>query len=101
MAIISRVKNFMLIIGDIATLYLSLYLALLIRYREVPAQSVWQLHFWPFSVTFAIWITVFYIAGLYNRQTAKNDYAFYTAALKTIAFTVALTIFIFYANPSF
>ena len=101
MAIISRVKNFMLIIGDIATLYLSLYLALLIRYREVPAQSVWQLHFWPFSVAFAIWITVFYIAGLYNRQTAKNDYAFYTATLKTIAFTVALTIFIFYANPSF
>ena len=101
MAIISRVKNFMLIIGDIATLYLSLYLALLIRYREVPAQSVWQLHFWPFSVAFAIWIAVFYIAGLYNRQTAKNDYAFYTATLKTIAFTVALTIFIFYANPSF
>ena len=101
MAIISWVKNFILIIGDIATLYLSLYLALLIRYREVPAELVWRAHFWPFSITFLVWIGVFYIAGLYNRQIAKNDYVFYTTVLKTIALTVAITIFIFYANPSF
>lgn len=98
---IAQSKRAALIAGDIVLLYLSLYLALAIRYGNAFTPDVWDFHIFPFTVSFVIWIAVFYIGGLYEPRTARNDYSFYSLAIKTILTALAATIILFYLIPSF
>lgn len=59
----------MLLIGDIAAFVLSLWLTLLFRYAEAPVQDLFFQHLAPFSLLFIVWIVVFVISGLYDRQS--------------------------------
>ncbi len=59
----------MLLLGDVVSFYAALWLALLLRYGEVPTAERWELHFLPFSILFVLWVVVFFIAGLYEKHT--------------------------------
>lgn len=58
-----------LIVGDILFFILALYLTLFLRYLSLPNFELFNLHFWPFLFFSSVWIFVFYIAGLYDKQT--------------------------------
>lgn len=58
-----------LLIGDVLLLELSLWLALGVRNLEVPSWSYYVEHLAAFVPVFAISLLVFFIAGLYERQT--------------------------------
>ncbi len=94
-------KRLMLIMGDVSMLYLALYLALMARYGKAFTQDIWNEHFFPFTVSFGMWIAIFYIAGLYERRTAINSYAFYSSVATTVATALVATIVLFYLIPSF
>ncbi len=94
-------KNIVLIAGDIGVLYLSLYLALWGRYGSDFTDALWQAHAFPFSLSFALWIIIFHIGGLYNPKVTKNNLAFYTTAAKTVLFAIAATMIVFYLVPTF
>lgn len=94
-------KRVVLIVGDIAVLYLSLYLALVARYGEAFTRGIWDDHFLPFTVSFFMWLVIFYIAGLYERRAAKNSYAFYSSVATTVATALIATIVLFYLVPAF
>jgi len=95
----NKFKQFILLAGDIAVLYLSLYLTLLIRYWQAPADGLWEAHFIPFTFIFFIWILVFYIAGLYNLHLAVNNADFFKLALRGIAAAGLLSLAFFYLSP--
>lgn len=57
----SRVKPFILLLGDIAIFYGSLLLTLLIR------DGVFSAHVVPFTIALAGWILIYYIGGLYDE----------------------------------
>ena len=59
----------LLLIGDVAVFYLSLWLTLLVRHWELPSEELFDLHAAPFSILFVAWILVFVIAGLYDQHT--------------------------------
>ena len=90
----------MLFLGDVAALYLALYLTLLVRYFEQPAAETWRNHIWPFSAVFAAWLLVLYIADLYNLRLATNNAAFFRLALKSTAIAGLLAAVFFYFNPA-
>lgn len=92
-------KKFTLLAGDIAVLYFSLYLTFLIRYWQAPTKDLWQGHLNPFSLIFAGWIVIFYIAGLYDLRQAANNAKFFSLALKTILTAGLIAIAFFYLNP--
>ncbi|OGD31739.1 hypothetical protein A3C91_03635 [Candidatus Azambacteria bacterium RIFCSPHIGHO2_02_FULL_52_12] len=94
-------KNILLITGDIGILYLSLYGALFVRYGAGFTDTIWQAHVFPFSLSFALWVIIFHIGGLYNPKITKNDYRFYATAAKTILFAIAATMIVFYLMPAF
>lgn len=64
-----------LVVGDICIIAISLWLTLFIRYAEIPSGALWELHVGPFSLLAAIWLFIFYIAGLYDKHTVflKNQ----------------------------
>lgn len=68
MHVFVRGSALLLAVGDLATFFGALVLTLLIRYREIPSDTVIEQHLTPFLVLFVIWALVFLIAGLYDRR---------------------------------
>ncbi len=66
-----NIKRITLLIGDIVVLYASLWLMLLIRYGAKPDINLWQQHFQPFTIIYALWLICFFIAGLYDISLAR------------------------------
>lgn len=84
-----------LFIVDIILLYLSLIVTLFIRYGQINA-ILWQAHFWPFTVVFAIWLVVFFINGLYEIRKVSNDFKFYGRLVQNLLINLLLTVLFFY-----
>ncbi len=95
----NKLKQFILLAGDIAILYSSLYLTLLIRYRQMPTGELWHGHLAPFTAIFFVWILIFYIAGLYNLHLAVNNADFFKLTLRSIAIAGLLSLAFFYLTP--
>lgn len=63
-----KIKKFLLIAGDIFTLYVGLYITLLARYQNEYTWELWRLHLFPFTVVILLWILIFYINELYDIE---------------------------------
>ncbi|OHA06851.1 MAG: hypothetical protein A2934_00625 [Candidatus Sungbacteria bacterium RIFCSPLOWO2_01_FULL_47_10] len=94
-------KLAILFLGDIAILYTSLYLALTARNLSAPGADLWNQHLIPFSIVFAIWLSVFIIAGLYELRLTKNESRFLERLMKAITANAALATLLFYLVPAF
>ncbi|MBI2003505.1 MAG: sugar transferase [Parcubacteria group bacterium] len=92
-------KRFFLFLGDVAILYLSLYLTLFIRYGQNFNSQILG-HLIPFSVLFILWLIVFYIANLYELNFSKNSAEFYSSLFTTIAVSAAISVLFFYLIPN-
>lgn len=66
---LKRKEPLILLAGDLFFFVVSLWLTLLLRNVEPPTWSFFWVHLTPFSLLFLAWVVVFYIAGLYEKQT--------------------------------
>lgn len=85
------IRKFVLLLGDIFLLYLSLLLMLLIRFRHTFNYSVWKDHVFPFSVVFIVWIIVFYMWDMYSLSFEKHRENYISAMVMSIL--LAMTMF--------
>lgn len=87
---------------DTIVLYTSLVITLFIRYWERRAEfdRLFNLHLIPFSVIFVGWLTVFYIAGLYDHRNFRNTAGFYSGFFRAIAVAGVISIVLFYLIPA-
>jgi exopolysaccharide biosynthesis polyprenyl glycosylphosphotransferase len=92
-------KQFILFLGDITLMNLSLYLALWLRYGENPAQGSWQINWEPFAVIFIFWLIAFYISNLYNLHLAINNGLFFRRVAQSFAIGAILAVVFFYLAP--
>lgn len=69
MAISTKRETVTLFVGDIVLLYLSLWISLAIRYLRVPTESALSLHLPSFTIIILVWLSVFFISGLYEKHT--------------------------------
>ncbi len=67
-----KARTALVVLGDIAALYLALLLTLFVRYGASGLLEGWQSHFYPFTIIFLIWLIVFYVFDLYLPKTSKN-----------------------------
>ena len=58
-----------LFFGDIFFFVFSLWFSLYLRFAEFPTWSVFEIHFTPFSILFAVWFLIYFISGLYDKHT--------------------------------
>ncbi|HPL95329.1 MAG TPA: sugar transferase [bacterium] len=93
---INKIKLIILIVGDLAIFYFSLWLTLLFRYQGSEIAERWTQHFLPFTFIFAVWLLIFYISGIYSLQLARNNYLFYSTILKGMAWCAGIAITVFY-----
>ena len=98
--IIGKIKQFLCLAGDIAMLYLALFLTLVFRYNK-DWQQQWQSHFLPFTVIYISSLIVFYIIGLYDLSLARNNLFFFLTLTRALLITVILSVLFFYFIPYF
>ncbi len=69
MRLLSRKAYFVLLLGDVGILYLSVWVALFLRHFSIPSVEALIKHIVPFSILFLSWFTVYFLSGLYGRYT--------------------------------
>ncbi|MEI7497656.1 MAG: sugar transferase [Candidatus Falkowbacteria bacterium] len=94
-----KIKKFVLLLGDLAVLYLSLWLTLAIRYQSLPDSERWLSHVRPFSFIFILWVIIFYIANLYDLRQISNSIAFWQRSLRSLLIAGAGAAIFFYILP--
>ncbi len=65
----SKKEPVLLLVGDIVSFYLALWTMLLVRFFSLPSKELWEVHAVPFSILLFVWLTVYFIAGLYEKHT--------------------------------
>jgi exopolysaccharide biosynthesis polyprenyl glycosylphosphotransferase len=91
-------KRFLLFLGDIAILYLGLFLTLLVKYGQNFEEKL-DIHILPFSFIFCFWLIIFYIANLYELSFCKNNLEFYSAYLYSAGASSLISVIFFYSIP--
>lgn len=89
-----------ILLGDIAVLYVSLWLMLAVRYGQIPTPERWSLHVTPFTFVFFIYLINFSIVGLYQLSIARNSRAFHRAlGTAMIGATAIAAVFFYVVRP--
>lgn len=88
MTLVPKRDYLLLLIGDLMIFAISLWFALFLRYLEIPHLGFVELHIAPFAILFAVWVGVFFLAGLYGRYTR----IFRTKLLSTIVYTQLINV---------
>ncbi len=99
MNLLSRKESFLGVLGDVAVLYASLWLTLLLRYLQLPADNTWNAHLVPFTLLFAIWILVFFIAGRYEKRVMLSKKDAIMSLLKVQGINSIVAVLFFYFSP--
>lgn len=69
MTLVPKREYLTLLLGDIGIFFVSLWFTLSIRYFAIPSRDLFYVHIVPFSIFFILWLTVFFLAGLYGKHT--------------------------------
>ncbi len=97
---LGRKEVFVLVIGDLVVLFLSLWIALFLRSGKIPLGSDLAVHLSVFSIIFIIWIVVYSIAGLYDKLNFFSERRFSRGLFRAQLINSALAITFFYLVPS-
>lgn len=101
MALVPRREYILLLLGDLVVFSLSLWLTLAVRYFEAPSNELFLVHLAPFSLLFAAWILVFFVAGLYGRHTRLFRSRLPTTIFYTQIVNMAIAALFFFLIPAF
>jgi len=94
-----RRETLLLLTGDFLVLVASLWVALLFRNLAVPSIGYFEANIIPFVPVFCISLIIFYIAGLYEKQTRPIRRSMGTRILGAQAATVAIAAILFFVLP--
>lgn len=101
MDIFNRREHLALLVGDLLVFAISLYLTLFFRYATLPSVPLLSEHLTPFLFLFALWVAVFFIAGLYEKQTVILRHRLPHLLFNTLLVNSVLAVVFFYFIPGF
>ncbi len=89
----------LLIAGDVVLFVVALWLTLLVRYLSFPSAELFAVHLGPFLILSAVWIFIFYIAGLYDKHTLFLKSLLFTRILNTLVVNGIIAALLFFIIP--
>ncbi|HEY4479271.1 MAG TPA: exopolysaccharide biosynthesis polyprenyl glycosylphosphotransferase [Candidatus Paceibacterota bacterium] len=100
MTAVSNKDAFSLLIGDFAFLFLSLWVALLVRYGgAIPEGASYAVHLKSFIFVFVASLIVFYVAGLYEKKIMLRRGELPVIIFQSQLVNTALAMAFFYFLP--
>ncbi|MFZ2500763.1 MAG: sugar transferase [Minisyncoccia bacterium] len=94
-----RRETILLLVGDFFILVASLWVALLLRNLSIPLWGYFEANLIPFLPMFLISLGVFYIAGLYEKQTRPIRRVMGARIFGAQVATVAIAAILFFILP--
>lgn len=94
-------ERIILFLGDIIFFLAALWVTLALRYFKVPSSDVLYAHLTPFLFLFAVWVIVFFIAGLYDKHTVIFKKKLPSIILKVQIINIILAAVFFFFIPYF
>lgn len=88
-----------LIIGDVVVFVVALWLTLLIRYVSIPDWELFADHLGPFLILSTVWLLIFYVAGLYDKQTVFLKSQLFKRILNAQVMNAIAATFVFLIIP--
>ena len=101
MNLVPKREYVVLLLGDVVVFLLSLWITLALRHFEAPSLELLKTFLTPFSLLFAVWIIVFYLAGLYSRHTRLFRTRLFTTILYTQVLNVIIAALFFFLVSAF
>ena len=96
-----NIRKFLLVLGDIVLLYLSLTATIFFDYQGAFDWPALSLHILPFSMLYFFWLVIFYVFGLYELRTPRTNITFYVKATSALLASFIVGIVFFYLMPIF
>ncbi len=93
-----RLRQFIVLIGDIVSLYLGLYLALIVRTQTIPTQNLNGL-LCPMTGLFILAVMINFIIGLYDLTKTKNNWQLFGQIIISLVTWTILGVLYFYIQP--
>jgi exopolysaccharide biosynthesis polyprenyl glycosylphosphotransferase len=90
-----------LFLGDLIVFFLSLTLTLFIRYGQSFDFAIFLNYLYPFSILWLLWVLIFFVAGLYEKQTIFLRNRLPSLILNTLIFNTFFSTLFFYTIPNF
>lgn len=101
MTLVPKQEYLILLVGDVLVFVLSLWLTLAFRYLDIPSQELYVRHLYPFSMLFAAWVLVFFLAGLYGKHTRLFRSRLPATIFYTLLFNMFIAALFFFFIPVF
>lgn len=96
-----KTKQLILLFGDVALFYSSLFLTLIfLRYDNIHFNE-WLSHIRAFSIIYFFLFLIFYINELYDLEVMQNDLLFGRKIAESLIIGTAVAISLFYFTPIF
>jgi len=101
MSILPKRDPFVLLLGDVITFAVALWLTLIFRNLEMPSWDLLFQHLVPFAILFLVWVFVFLLAGLYDRSMRLMRGHLPETILYSQTVNIALAALFFFFIPEF
>ena len=101
MSLVPKREYVVLLLGDVLVFAASLWATLALRYLAVPSTDLFWRHLVPFSILFAAWVVVFFLAGLYGRHTRLFRSRLAATILYTQIINMVIAALFFFSIPAF
>ena len=94
-----RLKQLILLTGDILALYAGLYLGVALRYTQWPNANFINL-IAPLTFLFSFAIVILFIIGFYDIGRARTNSAFFQKIIAAASVWLVISILYFYTSPN-
>ena len=91
-----KLKQLAVLVGDVFLFYATLILALIVRYGYSDLTYYFRAHLKPFSLILVVWLSIFYLADLYQVKILKNDITLIGNLSLAVVIAAIVSIIIFY-----
>ncbi|MBU0624740.1 sugar transferase [Patescibacteria group bacterium] len=91
-----KIRNIILLLGDLITMYMALILALIARHGFSSALENIPSHIVPFTLLFLAWLVVLYINDFYSRRRLRVDLAFIRSVFNATLANLGIAVAFFY-----
>ena len=100
MHIVYRIKQLILILGDLGSFYIGLWVALALRHLSTPTLDYYIDHISPFFWIFLLWVVVNFINGILDLEKVRPTITFYRRVLESgfIAGLIGIAFFYIFRN---
>lgn len=101
MNILNKKEPMLLVLGDLVSLCLSLWLMLIVRYTSFPDARLVSAHFDAFWLIFVLSLLVFFIAGLYEKHVTVLKHDLPNIVFNSVLVNTVISVLFFYLIPQF